>query len=203
MQISEMFESVQGEGKYAGMPVFFIRVSGCTRKCSFCDSKYHTKGKKMRASDIGDTILKSGKNTVIWTGGEPTLQITDIKLVMNYLKKKNAIVMHHLETNGDRKIDYRLFDYVCFSPKVLNMASRIKHMMKEIDHKNYDIKVVTDLELNKKMFKHATMLMPLSTNDKKMDNKIEQDVWNYCNDNNIKFCLRQHVKVWGIRKRKV
>ena len=52
MKITEIFQSIQGEGKYTGYPMTFIRTSGCTRKCSFCDTPYHTEGKELRRGEI-------------------------------------------------------------------------------------------------------------------------------------------------------
>ena len=40
MQIAEIFESIQGEGPWAGTSSLFIRTSGCNLRCSFCDTPY-------------------------------------------------------------------------------------------------------------------------------------------------------------------
>ena len=39
VKISEVFSSVQGEGRYAGHPAIFIRFAGCSVGCYFCDTK--------------------------------------------------------------------------------------------------------------------------------------------------------------------
>ena len=52
MKINEIFESVQGEGRAQGKPVIFIRLSGCTRKCDFCDTTYHTKYTEMSPEEL-------------------------------------------------------------------------------------------------------------------------------------------------------
>ena len=87
-EINEIFEGIQGEGKYVGMPMLFIRCSGCTRACSFCDTKYHTKGKEMTIDEVIKIIKKSKLNYVCFTGGEPLLQIDVIREIMedNILK---------------------------------------------------------------------------------------------------------------------
>ena len=40
IRISEIFHSVQGEGRFNGTPSVFIRTSGCNLRCWFCDTRY-------------------------------------------------------------------------------------------------------------------------------------------------------------------
>ena len=39
VNISEIFSSVQGEGRWTGHPAIFIRLAGCSVGCAFCDTK--------------------------------------------------------------------------------------------------------------------------------------------------------------------
>ena len=200
IKICEIFPSIQGEGKYAGKPVIFIRTSGCTRKCDFCDTSYHNNGTEYTIQELINEIKKYQQTIIVWTGGEPLLQFFAIKEVITNLP---LYYQHYIETNGDliplgndfweSKISY-YFHYICVSPKDLKTTENIYNL--DID----EIKIVTDLELNKDMIPYATMLMPLTTDDEELNNKIEQDVWNYCVKNEIRFCLRQHYKVWGKKR---
>jgi len=201
MKVNEMFESIQGEGKYAGFPVLFIRLSGCSRNCEYCDSKYHNEGENIDTSDVIKKINTSKKEIVVWTGGEPLLQFKGIKKVIEATNK-----MHHVETNGDllNREHLQIFDYLSISPKDFVTAHNVKELVNSnITNDSYDIKVVTDLEMGNDMIQFATMLMPLTTDDKLKNKLINQNVWNYCDENNLKFCLRQHVEVWGVKKRGV
>ena len=112
MIVNEIFESIQGEGRYAGMPALFIRLSGCNRNCEWCDTKYHNEGKEMAIHEVVNEIKKSHRDLVVWTGGEPCLQKHHVWLVLD-----NATdVKHHIETNGtikDAKFLNR-FGYIAF-----------------------------------------------------------------------------------------
>jgi len=96
MKINEIFYSIQGEGPQIGMPAWFIRVSGCNLRCSFCDSAYaFEEGKDMSIESITETIFANICNNVVITGGEPLLQKDLIQLVKN-LAHMNV----YIETNG-------------------------------------------------------------------------------------------------------
>lgn len=198
MRTSELFESCQGEGKYVGHPALFIRLSGCSRSCPFCDTKYHRFGREMTIENIVKKINDSRKDTIIWTGGEPMLQQSEIYKIIEQTKGKN----HQLETNGDiLPLQSEVFQYIAFSPKERHVANKISVYCLQLNEDKYDIKIVTDLKLNKDLIEFATMLMPLSTGNDVVDKKIQQRIWNYCVKHNIKYTPRIHRDIWGIRKK--
>jgi Organic radical activating enzymes len=95
--LSEIFESIQGEGNYAGANSLFLRFQFCNFTCSWCDTKYtwfKDSGafKAFSAEEIKEKIIASQSPNVIFTGGEPTLYPLD-KLVVPGKK-------FHVETNG-------------------------------------------------------------------------------------------------------
>lgn len=197
LPISEIFEGIQGEGRYIGTPALFIRVSGCNLNCSWCDTKYHTNGKAIPIKQIIKTINKSKLKTIIWSGGEPLLYIKTINYIISKTNKQ-----HHLETNGEllkQPIDLSKFEYISISPKNINTAKFIYNKYK--NKKNIDIKVVTNLKnIGTNMIKYTTILMPLSTFNKKKDIEITRKVWNYCIKHNIKFSPRIHTYIWGKKR---
>ncbi len=94
--IAEIFESIQGEGNYAGIYCLFIRFQHCNLSCSWCDSKYTWyKNEQLipqTIDEIKNLIIASKAQHVVITGGEPTLYQLD-KI---YVKNKK----YHIETNG-------------------------------------------------------------------------------------------------------
>ena len=77
-KVNEIFYSVQAEGFNAGRPAVFVRFFGCNLKCQWCDTKHKT-FRFMSADDITKRIMRISplhpKLMVVFTGGEPTLQL--------------------------------------------------------------------------------------------------------------------------------
>ena len=55
LKVNKIFYSIQGEGARVGIPMIFIRLSGCNLKCSFCDTD-HKIYKMMSISEIKKKI---------------------------------------------------------------------------------------------------------------------------------------------------
>lgn len=111
-KINEIFYSLQGEGRHAGVPSIFVRFSGCNLKCDFCDTR-HEDGKMMSDSEIADTVNTFPADWVILTGGEPSLWIDDD--FISFLKKSTGKHIA-IETNGSRSLPSGI-DWVTVSPK--------------------------------------------------------------------------------------
>ena len=56
--IVEIFNSIQGEGFFAGRCATFIRLAGCNLKCEFCDTDQSPKMGKRSIQNIVDHIDK-------------------------------------------------------------------------------------------------------------------------------------------------
>lgn len=103
MKINEIFYSIQGEGKWAGLPNIFVRAAGCNLRCSFCDTQYaYENGKEMNINEIVDEIQKFHCEHICITGGEPLLQDETLDLIDVLLKRGYTIC---LETNGSISIE--------------------------------------------------------------------------------------------------
>lgn len=114
--VNEIFYSLQGEGGRSGSPSIFIRLTQCNLACSFCDTDFFV-GTEMSFEEIYEVIKKFSSKWIIWTGGEPTIQLTDEILQ----KFRDKGYRQAIETNGTRRVS-PLIDYITCSPKI-NYAS--------------------------------------------------------------------------------
>jgi organic radical activating enzyme len=109
--VNEIFYSLQGEGGRTGEASVFIRLTKCNLACSFCDTDF-ADGDEMSVDEILEAISVYPCKWIIWTGGEPTIQLKDAHLaVFREHGYKQAI-----ETNGTRRVP-SLIDYITCSPK--------------------------------------------------------------------------------------
>ena len=106
IKVSEIFTSFQGEGPYVGTPATFLRLYGCNLECEWCDTDISTY-EILSVGDVAEIILTQMEfnniKTLIITGGEPTLQMEEIKRLIKELPEDIKIQM---ETNG------LLFEYI-------------------------------------------------------------------------------------------
>lgn len=113
LKVNEIFASIQGEGSMAGMPMTFIRLTGCNLSCKFCDTKYaRNKGKLMAEEDIVAECIALGLLRVCITGGEPLIQ--NLELLIGKLVRNGFFIS--LETNGTQEIPPHIH-HTTISPK--------------------------------------------------------------------------------------
>lgn len=127
-KVNEVFLTVQGEGNWTGRPAVFCRFSQCnlwsgdestrsTAICTFCDTDF-TAYEEFSLNQLIDEITMrwpetdSGQPMVVFTGGEPTLQL-DYQLTDTLMRLGWYIA---IETNGTLSINGPV-DWVCVSPK--------------------------------------------------------------------------------------
>lgn len=147
--VSEIFYSIQGEGRHTGMPAVFLRLSGCSMGCSFCDTKYaFAPGQAMNSLQILVALAQYPCKTVVVTGGEPAEQ--DLPALIGTLKSAGHMV--HIETNGAHDCDVSQADFVCVSPK----KTVAKEMLKKADVIKLVVGAQTTLQEIEKYYPYET-----------------------------------------------
>ncbi|HKZ60301.1 MAG TPA: radical SAM protein [Candidatus Thermoplasmatota archaeon] len=118
LRVTEVFLSLQGEGRDIGLPTVFVRLTGCNLRCAWCDTEYSfTGGRWVEVKDL----LKEVEGflpvrRVCLTGGEPLLQKEHQDFVKALLARGYRIVV---ETSGSRRVEGALLeDAVCVSMDV-------------------------------------------------------------------------------------
>lgn len=120
MKVNEIFYSLQGEGSHSGRAAIFVRLSGCNRRCAFCDTDFAA-FTEMSEKEIAAEVSKYPAEIVVITGGEPALQLTESLVdLLHELRKKV-----HVETNGSLPLPENV-DWVTCSPK--EPPYKIKHI---------------------------------------------------------------------------
>src|SRR5439155_7567437 len=92
-----------GESSHAGKPCIFVRLTGCSRRCVYCDTKYaYGGGREMSLDEVLSAIAAYPAKLVEVTGGEP-LEQDEVYPLMASLLDRGYTVM--LETSGHIPVD--------------------------------------------------------------------------------------------------
>jgi len=126
-----------------GEPTVFVRLAGCDRRCSFCDTKYAWEaGRDWTVRQILDRVQRIRRDYpaswVCLTGGEPFMQ--DVRLLVRLLKKDHWLVQ--TETNGTRYYPTAA-DWITVSPKPIEYLVRT-----EFQRLAKEVKLVATRELD-------------------------------------------------------
>jgi 7-carboxy-7-deazaguanine synthase (Cx14CxxC type) len=139
MKVKEVFYTLQGEGRNTGRPAVFCRFVGCnlwsgreqdraTAICKFCDTDFlggqdysenglvekiaSTWGVVGDLDDCAKGVASGGKPLVVFTGGEPGLQLSES--LIHRLRRMNFDVA--VETNGTIELPNGVY-WITMSPK--------------------------------------------------------------------------------------
>lgn len=166
MRINEIFYSLQGEGHFTGVPSIFIRFAGCNLKCPFCDTR-HEPYEEMSMQDIIDRIKGFAGRHVVFTGGEPSLQLTAD--ICRQLKDLGYDIQ--VETNGTHELPEGCIDWVTCSPKDA-FCKKAEIKISHID----EVKVVfdgkTDVSRYLDIDAHCYSLQPCDTGNESENKEI-------------------------------
>lgn len=103
LRVTEIFRSIQGESTRAGLPCAFVRLTGCSLRCVWCDTAYAFHGgREMTVEEAVDAVLAMETDLVEVTGGEP-LEQEGVYALMERLLGAGRTVL--LETGGHVPVD--------------------------------------------------------------------------------------------------
>jgi 7-carboxy-7-deazaguanine synthase len=103
LRITEIFYSLQGETRTAGLPTVFVRLTGCPLRCGYCDTEYAFHGgEKWSQQAVLDEVAQYGAGYVCVTGGEPLAQKACLPLLSALCDQGYEV---SLETSGAMPIE--------------------------------------------------------------------------------------------------
>jgi 7-carboxy-7-deazaguanine synthase len=115
--INEIYQSIQGESSWVGLPCVFVRLTACDLRCKWCDTPYaFTEGTRLALDAIVDRVVKLDCPLVEITGGEPLLQPAVLPLMKRLCDLGKRVL---LETSGAHDISpidprvVRIMDLKC------------------------------------------------------------------------------------------
>ena len=226
MKISEIFESIQGEGNNAGKPAVFLRTAECNLKCVWCDTKYTWDWKNYDYSkEVNEMSIKEVRQSLeqfrirhlVITGGEPLMQQDDLAELVTFLKPEFYV---EVETNGTilpNNALSALVDQWNVSPKTKNSGNPLE-MCEDNEcytffskKKNCYFKYVVEseddlIEINQFISKYSLekdriLLMTQAITKEEILAK-ENSVFTISKKYSLGFSPRLHVMKWGSQRGK-
>ena len=224
MRISELFYSIQGEGKLVGVPSVFVRASGCNLRCTWCDTPYASwqpEGDDVAVGDIVRRVLAHGARHVVVTGGEPMI-MPDVVDLCDALKAAGCHLT--METAATVYQPVKI-DLASLSPKLSNSTpwdrdggrfaaaherQRIKvpviqqfidsapaFQLKFVASGEADIEELQSLLARLKHWEPSdVLLMPEGTDQPTLDARTDW-LTDVCKRTGFRFCPRLHITLYG------
>lgn len=226
MKISEIFESIQGEGINAGKQAIFLRTAECNLKCIWCDTKYTwdwknydyaKEVKEISIKEIRKLIEQTTIRHLVITGGEPLMQQDDLAELLTFLKPEFYVEVETNCTIIPNNALSALVDQWNVSPKTKNSGNLLELCEKNecysffSKQKNCYFKYVVEddndlTEINNLISKYCldkdkVLLMPQATTKSEIISR-ENIVLKLAKDSKLSYSPRMHVSMWGNQRGK-
>jgi len=216
MRVSEVFFSVQGEGRNAGIPTVFVRLQGCNLAmrggaCSYCDSAYAWSpedGEELTVDEVVRRVksLKSNGWTLI-SGGEPLWQIEETEKLIRELKQLGYFV--EIETNGTvgpprwmSLVDAWSVDIKCPSSGVCGVSKLGAWNRRKRDMLKFVVGTQEDLQWTKQVIesikpKSTVLISPVAKKQGTWSREWLQECAEFCKEQNVRLSLQIHKIIYG------
>lgn len=227
MKISELFYSVQGEGKLVGVPSVFVRASGCNLRCSWCDTPYaswNPEGDNLSVEEIVRRVKEFGARHVVLTGGEPMI-MPDVGELCAAFKREGWHVTIETAATVFKLVG---MDLASLSPKLSNSTpwereggrfaeaherQRLNYQVIQefIDHaSDFQLKFVVatekDIDEIRDILSHLkgwepsdVLLMPEGTDRETLRSRAGW-ISEVCKTTGFRYCPRLHVELYGNKR---
>ena len=227
MKISEIFYSIQGEGKLVGVPSLFVRVSGCNLRCSWCDTPYASwdpEGLEWSVQEILSQVDMRSARHVVLTGGEPMI-MPEIEELTAGLKQRGRHITIETAATVFKPV---ALDLASLSPKLSNSTPtereggrfaaahdkqriNLEVIQKFIDASpDFQLKFVVndgkDLEEMEQILSGLrgwepsdVQLMPEGTDVATLSRRLPY-MGEFCKQKGYRLCPRLHVLMYGNRR---
>ena len=134
LRVTEIFNSIQGESTWAGLPCTFVRLTGCPLRCTWCDTEYAFHGGEKRTlEEIVGQVEAYGTSLVELTGGEPLIHPNAFVLTTMLLDRGYTVL---IETSGSIDVApldsraHKIMDLKCpgSGEVTRNLWSNLEHL---------------------------------------------------------------------------
>jgi 7-carboxy-7-deazaguanine synthase len=224
LRLSEVFDSLQGEGVNVGKPCRFVRLALCNLHCHYCDTKYtwdfeqfdyEREVREASLQSLVQQLAEAPAGHVVVTGGEPLLQQRALAKVFGRVPPELFI---EIETNGTRVPSPSLLERVNqwnVSPKLSSAgdseALRIRPdaLVALRDSGRAYLKLVVKSEQDRDeaealrerfgFARERTLLMPEASTPEELQARSPQ-VAAWSQALSVRFSSRLHVTLWGGRR---
>ena len=225
LRISEIYESIQGEGLLTGTPSIFVRTSGCNLRCWFCDTPFASwapEGEHLPIEKILETVQEHTATHIVLTGGEPMIYAAIGELCEAFRESGYHLT---IETAGTifRELDC---DLMSISPKLSGSAPAastsgswreahnrrrqrldvVRSLMKHPYQLKFVVNDTTDAEEVLEYLQELgtvdrtrVLLMPQGTDARTLDHQAEWLI-PWCRLHDVRFCPRDHIHWFGNRR---
>jgi 7-carboxy-7-deazaguanine synthase len=222
MRIADIFFSIQGEGRLAGIPSAFIRLTGCNLRCAWCDTPYTSwkpEGGHLTLPEVLSRLGPFAGRHAVVTGGEPLLSPEVVPLCAA-LRGRGLHVTVETAATVFRPVEC---DLASLSPKLSNStpAGRFAlcHEQRRLrpdvirafmERSDYQLKFVIDQPADLEEVEALLAELPGVDREKVllMPQGVTRDelaargpfVAAACREHGFRYCPRLHVELYGNRR---
>lgn len=209
LDVIEVWNTIQGEGPFAGCPATFVRLAGCNFQCTLCDTDYTSSRQAISLLELVTQIRSlCASGLVVVTGGEPFRQNINklVEVLLGYGYKVQV------ETNGSLTLP--TFPWkeatVVVSPKSGLVHPEIRqhaHAWKfvvehdQINERGFPLRVLgiglTIAEPEWDFPKHKIYIQPLDEQDEARNKLHLAAAVGVCMEHGYRLCLQTH-KIAGL-----